>query len=206
MSYSGWTYKYDDLDEANYLVPNKTIPLASFTATNFIHSGTSIAFNNTTTCGFNPDTFEYYNWTIGFTLSGVTGNYSYISGTTYTSKNPVIYFKTNDDYSVWLRAGNSYGFSDYFMEIYVGAPIANFTYSGQTHSGSTISFTDTSTGNPTSWLWNVSGGTYIFTGSTTSVNQNTKIILKQDKTYTITLQSTNKYGTTSISKNITITS
>ncbi|HZC32477.1 MAG TPA: PKD domain-containing protein, partial [Candidatus Bathyarchaeia archaeon] len=69
-----------------------------------------------------------------------------------------------------------------------GVPAASFTSSASSAlAGSPITFTDTSTGNPTSWLWNFGDGA-------TSTLQNPSHVWPSAGTYTVSLTATNAYG------------
>lgn len=68
------------------------------------------------------------------------------------------------------------------------APVANFSASATTACApALITFTDLSTGNPTSWLWNLGN-------STTAINQNPSTSYTSPGTYTVTLTATNASG------------
>ncbi|MCW5907660.1 MAG: T9SS type A sorting domain-containing protein [Chitinophagales bacterium] len=67
------------------------------------------------------------------------------------------------------------------------APVANFTADKTTSCSGTIQFTDQSTGNPTSWLWNFGDGN-------TSTQQNPTYTYSANGTYTVTLTVTNGVG------------
>lgn len=79
-------------------------------------------------------------------------------------------------------------------------PVASFTTNPTPATGAiplTVAFTDTSTNNPTSWLWQITGGTvnvdYVFTvGSATS--QNPTIRFDTAAEYEVTLTATNSAG------------
>jgi len=61
----------------------------------------------------------------------------------------------------------------------------------------TVNFTDTSTHNPTSWLWNFGDGT-------TSNLQNPSRVFASAGTFTVTLTVTNPYGSSSTSQTVTV--
>jgi hypothetical protein len=73
------------------------------------------------------------------------------------------------------------GFDNIFVATLAGRP--NLTIA----SGSTVQFTDTSTGSPTSWLWN-------FGDATTSTLQNPTKTYSTPGSYTVTLTATNAGG------------
>lgn len=81
------------------------------------------------------------------------------------------------------------------------APVAGFASSDSTVcAGSSVSFTDQSTGNPTSWNWTFPGGT-----PASSTLQNPAVTFNTPGTYTITLTATNGNGSDSETKTNYIT-
>lgn len=79
--------------------------------------------------------------------------------------------------------------------IRASAPTANFSSNvNSITAGGSVSFTDTSSGNPTSWLWNFGDGT-------TSTSQNPNHVYSTAGTYNVTLTVTNAYGSDSEVKN-----
>jgi PKD repeat protein len=72
----------------------------------------------------------------------------------------------------------------------VVAPVANFTASATTiDAGQSVTFTDTSTNNPTSWSWSFPGGT-----PSSSTAQNPTVTYNTAGTYSVTLTATNSAG------------
>lgn len=79
------------------------------------------------------------------------------------------------------------------------APVANFV-ANQTNvtPATTVSFTDQSTGVPTSWAWSVSPATgWAYSGGSTASTQNPQITFNTVGQYTITLVATNGQGSDS---------
>jgi PKD repeat protein len=76
------------------------------------------------------------------------------------------------------------------------APTAQFTASATTvTSGSTVTFTDLSTGAPTSWAWVIAPATgWTYAGSTSASSQNPQVTFTTVGSYTITLTATNLQG------------
>lgn len=76
------------------------------------------------------------------------------------------------------------------------APVANFSANQTTVSpGTTVNFTDLSSGVPTSWAWSISPATgWAFAGGTTASTQNPQITFNTVGQYTITLTATNAIG------------
>jgi len=83
-----------------------------------------------------------------------------------------------EDYTVNIGGGTVY------------PPVANFTANDTTISeGDSVSFTDQSTNNPTSWSWTFQGGT-----PSTSTAQNPTVTYNTAGTYDVTLTATNSAG------------
>jgi PKD repeat protein len=82
------------------------------------------------------------------------------------------------------------------------APTANFLFQPSTPTiGTQVNFTDTSSGSPTSWLWNFgdpASGT-----SNTSTLQNPSHVFLSAGTYSVSLTATNSSGSGTTSKSIT---
>ena len=80
-------------------------------------------------------------------------------------------------------------------------PVADFIGTPTTViQGGTVSFTDQSTNNPTSWQWSFPGGT-----PASSTQQNPTVIYNTPGTYNVTLIVTNQYGSDTITKTNYIT-
>lgn len=80
-----------------------------------------------------------------------------------------------------------------------GAPVASFTVSAtNVYAGSQVFFTDTSTGVPTSWNWQINGSTF-------STAQNTIFTPPTPGVYVVILTVSNSFGsnTTSVPTIIT---
>jgi PKD repeat protein len=78
----------------------------------------------------------------------------------------------------------------YLLEL-ENPPIADFTATPTTvYAGETVSFTDLSTNNPTSWNWSFSGGT-----PTSSTTQNPQVVYNSPGTYNVSLTVSNAFGT-----------
>jgi PKD repeat protein len=114
-------------------------------------------------------------------------------GGTSTQQNPSHTYNGSGAYTVTLTATNSEGSDDevkvdYITVIVPPPPVAQF--SGSPTSGEaplTVSFTDESTNNPTSWSW-------VFGDGGTSAEQNPTYVYNDVGTYTVTLTATNAYG------------
>jgi PKD repeat protein len=76
------------------------------------------------------------------------------------------------------------------------APVANFV-ANQTNiaPATTVSFTDQSTGVPTSWVWSIAPATgWAYAGGTTASSQNPQVTFNTVGQYTVTLTASNAQG------------
>ncbi len=114
-------------------------------------------------------------------------------GVSSTDRNPVHTYDTPGKYTVTLTASNAAGSSiktrtQYITVKPVPAPVANFradpTYG---YSPVTVTFTDTSTKSPTSWLWDFGDGT-------SSDEQNPVHVYSTVGKYNVTLIASNAGG------------
>lgn len=81
------------------------------------------------------------------------------------------------------------------------APVAAFSVESQyVCVNNTVQLYDKSRYNPTEWLWQISPGTYQFVNGTSSTSENPQVIFLADGVYAVTLQTSNKYGVTQVSK------
>ncbi len=113
-------------------------PSASFTA---LVAGSTVTFTNTST-GTPPLNFL---WNFGTTPA-----------TTSTAQNPSKTYTAAGTYTVTLTATNPGGSSNAAQNVTLNAPVASF--SASTAAGMKATFIDTSTGNPTTWLWDFGDG------------------------------------------------
>jgi subtilisin family serine protease len=79
------------------------------------------------------------------------------------------------------------------------APIANYNYPASICSGAVMTFTDSSTNSPTSWLWNMPGASV-----TTSTLQSPTVTYATGGVYSATLAATNAAGTNTVTKTFTV--
>lgn len=81
-------------------------------------------------------------------------------------------------------------------------PVANFTFSPvNVVAGTTVVFTDNSSGNPSSWLWNFGGGA----NPNTSTTRNPSVTFTTAGTYQVSLTATNANGSNTVTKTIIVT-
>ncbi|MBL7929013.1 MAG: PKD domain-containing protein [Bacteroidia bacterium] len=143
------------------------------------------------------------------TNSPTSWSWSFPGGTPATSaaQNPVITYNTAGVYNVTLTATNPYGNNTVTKTSYITVnacpppPTANFTGSPTTLcAGASVTFTDLSTGSPTSWNWSFPGGTPL-----TSIAQNPVVTYNTPGVYSVTLTVTNASGSASFTRTNYIT-
>ena len=127
-----------------------------------------------------------------------------------TQQNPNITYNTAGTYNATLTATNGIGSTDnevktnYITVITSGAvPIANFFASSTSVAiGNSVTFTDQTAGNPTSWSWTFAGGT-----PSTSTLQNPVVTYSTLGSYSVILVATSAGGSDSEIKSgyITVT-
>jgi PKD repeat protein len=111
---------------------------------------------------------------------------------TSTVQNPVITYNTSGVYDVTLTVANGSTNNTLTKTGYITVAniTANFTGSPAiVTSGNTVTFTDNSICNPTSWNWSFPGGT-----PASSTSQNPVITYNTTGTYSVTLEATNATG------------
>ena len=83
------------------------------------------------------------------------------------------------------------------------APVANFSASATNVTpGTTVNFTDLSTGIPTSWSWSVSPASgWSFAAGSSATTQNPQIVFNNVGQYTVSLSATNAQGSDVETKN-----
>jgi serine protease len=153
------------------------------------------AFSGTPTSGYAPLTVTF---TDASTNNPTSWSWTFGDGGTSTAQNPSHTYTSAGTYTVTLTATNAYGSDSETKTGYIVVstaptypPVANF--SGTPTSGNiplTVTFTDLSTYNPTSWSWNFGDGG-------TSTAQNPTHTYTSAGTYTVTLTATNAYGSDS---------
>ena len=106
----------------------------------------------------------------------------------------------NERLKTFLDPGNTgllvlNGSSDPCTAVNPTVPVAQFSATPTTvNSGGTVSFTDLSTGSPTSWAWTISGSGWSYTGGTSATSQNPQVIFNTVGQYTVTLVASNSMG------------
>ena len=158
-----------------------SLPTANFTADDTTPAvGTSVTFTNTSTGQINS-----WAWTFqGGTPSSYNGQTP-----------PPVFYNTAGSFNVSLTVTNTNGSNTKNMPNYITAgfpPVANFVANGSTtiQVGSTLAFTDQSTGNIDSWAWTFEGG---FPG-TSNVQNPTNIFYNNAGLFDVSLTVTNAFG------------
>ncbi len=115
-------------------------------------------------------------------------------GFTSSEKNPTHTYNSSGAYSVKLIVENTYGSDTEFKENFIhvnqsgSAPVANFSANNTSGPAPlTVSFTDQSTNNPTTWQWDFGDGG-------TSTQPNPSHTYNIDGSYTVSLFVNNNYG------------
>ncbi len=149
------------------------------------------AFTSNVTSGCAPLVVEFSDQSTGPVASWL---WDFGDGTTSTEQNPTHSYAAGGNYTVKLTAANSVGQSsvetktDYISV--ASAPAAAFISSSTSgNAPATVNFTDQSTGNPTSWLWDFGDGN-------TSTEQNPAHTYAAEGNYTVQLTATNACGAT----------
>jgi PKD repeat protein len=112
-------------------------------------------------------------------------------GNTSAEQTPVHIYAITGTYTVSLNASNTYGFNVSTVADHIQvlpAPVASFAYTPEEGNAPlAVTFTDTSSGNVTAWLWDFGDGN-------TSTEQNPEHLYASAGTYTATLNASNAYG------------
>jgi PKD repeat protein len=111
---------------------------------------------------------------------------------------PTVIYNTPGQYTVELMVANSAGTNTLTMNNFIDVdypPVADFS-ADQTMilEGESVTFTDLSTDNPTSWDWFFEGGT----PATSSLQNPPEIVYNTPGIYTVTLTVANDYGESSM--------
>ena len=167
-------YGSDGETKTSYVTATVAPPVADFTGTPTSGAAPlAVTFTDTST---NSPTAWSWNFGDSNTSTAQNPSHTYAAGT----------------YTVTLTATNAGGSDGETKANYITAtapaPIADFTGSPRTGAPPlAVSFTDTSTGSPTSWSWN-------FGDSGTSTVQNPSHTYTSNGNYTVSLTATNAAG------------
>ncbi len=160
-------------------------------------------FSGTPTSGDAPLTVTFTDQSTGTVTAW---SWDFGDGTTSTEQNPTHTYNSAGTYTVTLTASNSCDSDTQTKTDYItvteptgNPPVADF--SGSPTSGDaplTVTFTDLSSNNPTSWSWDFGDGT-------TSTVQNPTHTYNTPGTYTVSLTASNAYGSDTNTKTDYIT-
>ncbi|OFY31786.1 MAG: hypothetical protein A2X01_12640, partial [Bacteroidetes bacterium GWF2_35_48] len=155
---------------------------------------------------------ETVNFTDYSTNTPTSWLWTFEGGTPSTSsdQNPSVVYNSAGIYSVTLEATNADGSGTLTLTNYItvnfpaSLPYADFT-ADLTYiaEGETVTFTDYSSGSPTTWLWTFEGGT-----PSTSDQQNPAVVYNTTGIYDVSLTVTNASGSDAVTYSgyITVTS
>jgi PKD repeat protein len=139
----------------------------------------------------------------GSTGSPSSWSWLFGDGGVSSVQNPLHTYAAAGTFTIRLTVnGGSYAEHTVNVSTATPPPVANFTFSPSSGTAPLlVTFTDTSTGSPTSWAWDFTND-----GTTDSVVQNPTHTYSSAGTYTIRLTATNPYGSSSTTKTLTVTS
>ncbi len=137
------------------------------------------------------------------TINGTTFFWDFGDGNSSIEENPIYTYDEPGNYTVILTATNVCGTTTLSQQVEVmGAqPVAGFNSSAINGClPFTVTYEDTSTGNPTNWNWSFPGGT-----PSTSTEQNPTVVYNSAGTFDVNLEVTNPAGTSTIEQTNYIT-
>ena len=144
--------------------------------------------------------------TVNFTnLSNGSDSYfwNFGDGNTSVLENPSHVFSAFGNYNVMLITTNTCGADTVTIALHLttAAPLADFSaYPLSVPQGSFVQFTDLTTNNPNSWLWDIESGT-----PSSPTVKNPSVQYNTVGTFYVKLTATNAFGSNSITKNSYIT-
>jgi PKD repeat protein len=158
------------------------------------------SFTATPTSGTVPLTVSFTDTSTG---SPTSWSWNFGDGGTSTDRSPTHTYTSAGTFTATLTASNTQGQSTATRTITVtqpAAPTASFVATPTAGSAPlTVSFTDTSTGSPTSWSWDFGDGG-------TSTLRSPTHTYTSSGTFTATLTAANPQGSTTASREITVSS
>ena len=158
-------------------------------------------FSGTPTSGTSPLTVQFTDASTG---SPTTWNWTFGDGNTSTLEDPSYTYTTDGTYDVSLTETNDIGSNTTTLTGYIvvgttGVPAADFSASATSGTAPlVVSFTDMSTGSPTTWAWDFGDGT-------SGADANPFHTYTTAGTYTVSLIATNAAGSNTAVKSDYIT-
>ncbi len=182
----------DTRTKTSYITVNNCAPTSNFTGSpTTLCAGQSVSFFDAST-----NTPTTWAWTFPGGVPAASG-----------LQNPVVSYAAAGVYNVTLQVTNAYGTDTKTIVNYITVnncpppPVCNFTGTPTTVCvGSSVTYSDLSTGFPNSWQWTFAGGT-----PTTSLAQNPVITYNATGVYTVTLICSNGSGTSFLTRTNYIT-
>ena len=153
-------------------------PTARLTTAFLEQSPITSSFTATPLSGRAPLTVSFRD-TSSFNFTVTSRLWNFGNGSTSTLQNPVQTFRTPGRYTVVLTVNGTFSVTGYVNAL-PAPPVASFR-------SLTVTFSDTSTNSPTSWLWSFGDG-----GSSTQ--QNPTYTFPRAGRYTVSLVATNAAG------------
>jgi PKD repeat protein len=154
----------------------------------------------------NPLTTDTVRFTDQSAGAPTAWRWAFSDGSVLTQQNPSKQFTTAGTHSVTLTVYRNNESASATRSISVTNPvsavpavIASFSSPSSVATGSPVTFTDTSSGSPTSWSWSFGDGR-------TSSSQNPVISWAAPGTYHVTLTAANSSSSSTTSKSVTVTS
>ncbi len=208
---ASWSWTFGDATTSNQQNPSKTYSAAGtynvcLTATN--GCGNSNICKNVTVSLPCPKPVVNFNSAVNqlvVTFTDLTTNnptawaWNFGDATTSALKNPVKTYSTGGTYNVCLIATNSCGSDTSCSNVTVTTPcpkpVANF---GSSINQLTVTFSDGTTNNPTSWSWN-------FGDASTSAAQNPTKTYSGSGTFNVCLIAANSCGSDTSCSPVTVT-
>ncbi|MGE5342203.1 MAG: PKD domain-containing protein [Candidatus Omnitrophota bacterium] len=164
-------------------------------------SAPSAAFTYSPTAPLVKKSIQFTDSSTGAPISWY---WTFGDGKTSSTKNPTHIYSVAGTFKVTLKAVNKRGSNTITKTLVVKAsgvaPKASFTFTPNAPlTSQTVTFTDTSTGSPTSWTW-------AFGDGITSTLQKPTHSYSKTGTFKVTLTVKNAYGSNSISRSLVVKS
>ncbi len=209
---SAWNWNFGDGSTSNLQNPTHTYNNAgTYTVTLQVSNGDytrtvskTITVLTPITVGFsyspaNPVVGQDVQFSNASTGSITSYSWNFGDGSSSTLKDPVHKYGSAGNFSVTLTATNAKGSKSKSQTITINQLLSpSFSYSPVSpYAGQTVQFTDSSSGNPTSWSWDFGDGS-------TSSLQNPTHAYSSAGTYTVTLTASNNLETKTASKTINV--